>query len=172
MIKGQNIFLIGPMGVGKTTIGKTLSKMMNLRFVDSDQVIEARAGASIPWIFDVEGEVGFRKREANVIEELTREQGIVLATGGGSVITPANRIALAARGIVIYLYAKVDELVERANFVQNRPILQRNDPRQVFEVLHQERESLYLEIADFSVDTSDGSPRTIAHRIINLLENE
>ena len=124
MAEKRNIFLIGPMGAGKSTIGRQLAQMLGMEFMDSDSVIEERAGADIDWIFDVEGEVGFRKREERIINELTQGQGVVLSTGGGSILSKENRNVLSARGIVIYLETTVDKQFERTQRDKKRPLLQ------------------------------------------------
>lgn len=149
----QSIFLVGPMGVGKTTIGRQLAQLLQYEFVDSDREIESRTGASIPWIFDMEGEEGFRKREQNMIDELTEQPGIVLATGGGAVIRAVNRDHLKKRGIVVYLKAELDELLARTRNDRNRPLLQTDDPRSRLQALIQAREPWYLEVADIVFDT-------------------
>ena len=124
------IILVGPMGAGKSTIGRQLSNALKKDFKDSDHEIVARTGASIPLIFEIEGEEGFRKREAAMIDELTQLDGIVLATGGGAVLRGENRRALKERGVVIYLYASIDQLFERTSRDRNRPLLQTENPRQ------------------------------------------
>ena len=131
MAEKRNIFLVGPMGAGKSTIGRHLADELHLDFYDSDQEIERRTGADIAWIFDLEGEDGFRKREETVINDLTDKQGIVLATGGGSIVTKAVRNRLSARGIVVYLQTTIDKQVARTQRDKRRPLLQNNDPEQV-----------------------------------------
>ena len=121
MIRANNVFLIGPMGVGKSTIGKQLSDALKLRFLDSDQEIEKSCGASMDWIFDIEGEDGFRVREEKMIHELTEQAGIVLATGGGCIISKASRARLSARGMVIYLHASIKQQVSRTLYDKKRP---------------------------------------------------
>ena len=129
----RNIFLVGPMGAGKSSIGKQLAQQLKMEFVDTDRVIEERTGADIDWIFDLEGEEGFRLREEGIIEELTAMQGIVLATGGGAVISAKNRTLLAARGTVIYLETSIEQQLERTRRDKKRPLLQNTDnPKQVF----------------------------------------
>ena len=145
------------MGSGKTTVGKLLAKANALTFYDSDHEIERRTGVKIPLIFDLEGEAGFRKREAQVIAELTSKQNIVLATGGGAVLLEQNRQALAKFGTVIYLCASVNELCHRTRGDRNRPLLQTSDPRAKFETLYSERDPLYREIADMIMETG-GQP--------------
>jgi shikimate kinase len=149
----DNVFLIGPMGSGKTTIGRHLAKALKLEFVDSDHAIEQKTGAAIPWIFDIEGEAGFRRRERAVIEELTRRQGIVLATGGGAVLDPHNRADLATHGVVVFLEASIEKILSRTAKSQNRPLLQTENPRARIEELLAARDALYREIADIIVNT-------------------
>lgn len=145
------------MGVGKTTIGRQLAKNIGCKFLDSDHEIERRTGADIPWIFDIEGEAGFRERECIVIDELTQRQGLVLATGGGAVLSADNRRHLMSRGMVVYLRASIDHLLKRTAFDRNRPLLQTDNPRRRLEQLFAERDPLYQEIADVIVDTDNRS---------------
>ena len=168
-MKGKrNIFLIGPMGAGKTTIGKQLAQLLHLDFVDSDQEIESRTGAPIDWIFDIEGEDGFRLREKNIIEELSQRQGIVLATGGGAVVNPENRKFLAGRGIVVYLETSIEQQLERTRKDKRRPLLQNNDdPEATLVALHKERDAQYREIADVVVATNENSIKSVANKIAN-----
>jgi shikimate kinase len=170
MPKLHRIFLVGPMGAGKSTIGKYLAQHLKLRFADTDAEIEARTGADIPWIFDVEGEAGFREREQQVVEEMTLWDDVVLATGGGVVIRPENRQALAGRGYVVYLYATVEEQVRRTRRDRRRPLLQKGDPEEVLRSLMAIREPLYREIADHIIETDGCSPRTVAQRLMEELE--
>jgi shikimate kinase len=165
-----NVFLVGPMGAGKTTIGRQLSEILRLEFVDSDHEIEARTGANIPWIFDVEGEVGFRLREESVIDILTRRQNIVLATGGGAILREANRRHLHERGVVVYLYTPVATQLDRTARDRNRPLLQTADPRQRLTELMTVRDPLYREAAHIIMPTEGGSARDVAMRIIHALE--
>lgn len=170
MAEKRNIFLIGPMGAGKSTIGRHLADQLHLEFYDSDQEIERRTGADIAWVFDIEGEEGFRAREENVIADLTEKQGIVLATGGGSVIRKAVRNRLSARGIVVYLETTVDKQVARTQRDKRRPLLQNADnPESVLKDLAGERNPLYEEIADYTVRTDDQSARAVANEIINQI---
>lgn len=141
------------MGVGKTTIGRKLAKALKLEFVDSDQEIELRTGADIPWIFDIEGEAGFRKREREVIRDLTRRDGIVLATGGGAVLDKRNRRRLAEHGIVVYLRADIERLLARTARDKSRPLLRTDDPRARLEDIMKLRDPLYREIADEIIST-------------------
>ncbi|MBY5923224.1 shikimate kinase AroK [Ferrimonas balearica] len=169
MAEKRNIFLVGPMGAGKSTIGRHLAQMLHLEFYDSDQEIEARSGADISWIFDVEGEEGFRNREARVINELTEKQGIVLATGGGSVQSKEVRNRLSARGIVVYLETPIDKQVARTQRDKRRPLLQVDEPREVLEQLAEERNPLYEEIADLVVRTDEQSAKIVANLIVEKL---
>ena len=157
------------MGAGKTTIGKYLAEHLKLSFADTDTEIESRTGADIPWIFDVEGEEGFRDREEQVVEEMTQWDGMVLATGGGVVLRPNNRRVLAARGFVVYLYATVDEQVKRTQRDRRRPLLQDGDPREILTGLMETRDPLYREIADHVIETDSCSPRTVAQRLVKEL---
>jgi shikimate kinase len=165
MNQPYNIFLVGPMGAGKTTIGRKLANALKLRFVDSDHAIEQRTGADIPWIFDIEGEAGFRRRERVVIDELTKEAGIVLATGGGAVLDKKTRKRLAERGVVIYLCADIDRLLERTARDRSRPLLQTDDPRHSMEELMKARDPLYREIADDIIMTDKCTAPQAVRRI-------
>jgi len=166
----DNIFLVGPMGAGKTTIGRQLAREMKKEFVDSDHEIEERSGANISWIFDVEGEAGFRKREKKVIEELTGRKDIVLATGGGAVLAPENRKYLHSRGTVIYLMATIGQQVERTKHDQSRPLIQDvDDIRGKLTELMEIRDPLYREIADYVVMTNRRSPKSVSTEIMKQL---
>lgn len=170
-MKGKrNIFLIGPMGAGKTTIGKQLAEILKLDFIDSDQELERRTGAPIDWIFDIEGEDGFRKREEDVIEELTQLQGVVLATGGGAIVSDKSRNFLAARGVVVYLETSIEQQLERTRRDKRRPLIQNENPKEVLEQLMQEREGLYTEIADLTVPTNISSVKSVAKQIVELMD--
>lgn len=164
-----NVFLVGPMGAGKTTIGRQLADILHLEFVDSDHEIERRTGADIPWIFDVEGEAGFRAREEAAIDSLTRRRGIVLATGGGAVTRPVNRTHLRERGIVIYLQTSVDQQVERTSRDRGRPLLQTPDPRARLEELMRQRDPFYRETAHIIVSTESGVAKDVSQRILKAL---
>lgn len=157
------------MGAGKSTIGRLLSQELKLEFVDSDRVIEERAGADIPWIFDVEGEQGFRDREANVIDLLAAGDGKVLATGGGAVLREENRACLQGRGIVVYLQASIEQQLERTARDKNRPLLQTPDPEAVLSALMDERHPLYAQVADFIVETDRRNPKAVVAEIIEHL---
>ena len=169
MAEKRNIFLVGPMGAGKSTIGRHLADELHLEFYDSDQEIERRTGADIAWIFDLEGEEGFRVREEGVIGDLTEKQGIVLATGGGSVVSKGVRNRLAARGIVVYLQTTIDKQVARTQRDKRRPLLQNENPEAVLRALADERNPLYEEVADYIVDTDDQSARAVANQIIDKI---
>lgn len=160
------------MGAGKSTIGKQLAKELKLEFFDADQEIEARTGANIAWIFDVEGEEGFRKREVAVIDDLTQLQGIVLATGGGAVLSAENRNRLAARGTVVYLYTTVEQQVRRTARDKRRPLLLVDPPESDLKDLMLSRDPLYREIADVTVLTDGRTVRSVAIEVIRLLERD
>lgn len=157
------------MGAGKTTVGRALAKKLNKRFIDSDHEIEARTGASISLIFEIEGEASFRQREADVIRDLTAQEGIVLATGGGAVLKPENRACLKSRGTVIYLRASVSSILQRTSHDKSRPLLQTADPRQRIEQLAQEREPLYREVADIIIDTGRPNVQSLVQAILAQL---
>lgn len=166
----RNIFLIGLMGAGKTTVGRALAKKLHRRFIDSDHEIEARTGASIPLIFEIEGEEGFRQRETEAIRDLTAQQGIVLATGGGAILKPENRQCLKAGGVVIYLRASISSILQRTSHDKNRPLLQTADPRARLEELARVREPLYLEVADLVVETGRPNVQSLVQTILAELE--
>ena len=160
------------MGAGKSTIGRQLAQQLNMDFIDSDAVIEERAGADISWIFDLEGEEGFRKREERIINELTQLQGIVLSTGGGAVMSKENRNYLSAREIVIYLQTTVEKQFQRTQRDKKRPLLQgAEDPRQVLENLAKIRNPLYEEIADITLPTDEQNARVMVNQIVDLIDN-
>jgi shikimate kinase len=165
-----NLFLTGPMGAGKSTIGRQLSKQLRMVFYDSDREIENRTGVDIPLIFELEGEQGFRKRERLVIDELTSLPNIVLATGGGAILDADNRKHLAERGQVIYLYASVNQQLARTKHDRNRPLLQTDNPRQRLEDLMRLRDPLYREIADLVVDTDGKRVMAVVNQIIRKLK--
>ncbi len=171
----NNLFLVGPMGAGKTTIGRQLAHSLRLEFIDSDHELQRRTGVDIPTIFEFEGEAGFRAREKAIIDELTRRAGIVLATGGGSVLDRDNRDRLVARGTVIYLHCSPEQQYERTLKDKNRPLLQLDDPLSRLRALMAEREPLYREIADVVI-SSEGRPlpvvvREIVSRLDSLQDN-
>jgi shikimate kinase len=164
-----NIFLVGPMGAGKSSVGRQLAKALHCTFIDSDHVIEERTGVSIPLIFDIEGEEGFRQREEQIIDELTCQQGIVLATGGGAVLRETNRQHLHKRGTVIYLSATVEQLFERTRRDRNRPLLQTDNPRARIEELLTQRDPLYRQIAHHVINTDGHSVRYVVSTILQAL---
>lgn len=148
-----NIFLVGMMGAGKTTVGNLLAQQMGKTFIDSDEEIQRRTGVTIPHIFDVEGEAGFRQREAAVIEELALRDDIVLATGGGAVLAERNRAVLHENGVVVYLKSSVHDLWLRTRHDRNRPLLQTADPRAKLEELYKLRDPIYMQVADLVIPT-------------------
>lgn len=162
----SNIYLIGLMGVGKTTIGRQLAKSLNRPFYDSDKAIEDQTGVSIPTIFEYEGEDGFRLREQAVIEQLTRLNGIVLATGGGVVINERNRNALQQHGFVVYLQCSVDKILQRTRRDNKRPLLNTENPRARLETLYAEREAFYLACADYQIDTGIMPSKMVVKKIL------
>lgn len=165
----RNIILVGPMGAGKTTIGKQLAQQLGREFYDSDRVIEERTGANIPLIFELEGEEGFRKREKNMLLELTKKEDIVLATGGGVVLDPENRKLLTKSGFVIYLNAPLSQLINRTSKDKNRPLLQTENPHKKMEEILAIRDPLYREVADAIIET-DGSPvRNVVKKLLVLV---
>lgn len=161
----SNIFLVGPMGAGKTTIGRHLAKALHKRFKDSDREIEERTGASISLIFELEGEQGFRRREKAVMEELTGEQDLVLATGGGAVLDREIRSHLIQGGFNIYLLAPLEQLVARTRRDRNRPLLQDEDPQARLKAIIQERDPLYRQVADLIVQTDHRTVRSVVKEI-------
>ncbi|MDL2355429.1 MAG: bifunctional shikimate kinase/3-dehydroquinate synthase AroKB [Pseudomonadota bacterium] len=170
MKSGKNIYLVGLMGAGKTTIGRILARKLGMRFIDSDHEIEARTGASIPWIFEIEGEDSFRRREAEVIRDLCAEDGVVLATGGGAVLNAATRAHLKSRGTVVYLRATVHSIMLRVAHDKNRPLLQTADPRRRLEELMAQREPLYREIAQLVIDTGRPNVQSMVQTILDQLD--
>ncbi|WFF41946.1 shikimate kinase AroK [Salinicola endophyticus] len=161
-----NLFLIGPMGAGKSTIGRLLAAELQREFLDSDHQIEARCGANIPWIFDVEGEQGFRDRETAMIDELTQRSEVVMATGGGAVMRELNRQYLRERGTVIYLATTVEQQIRRTARDRNRPLLRSANPEQVLRDLFALRDPLYRATADLVVRTDRRSPKSVVADIV------
>jgi shikimate kinase len=157
------------MGAGKTSIGRQLAELLQYQFLDSDHEIESRAGVTIPWIFDVEGEEGFRRREQAMLDELTQQAGIVLATGGGAVIRELNRQHMQSRGIVVYLQADLDSLVARTRHDKNRPLLQTPDPRHTLTELLTAREPWYQQVADIVFDTRNQDVKSAAKALYDQL---
>lgn len=168
----DNIYLVGLMGAGKTTIGRLLAKHLHKTFYDTDHEIERRTGVNIPLIFEVEGEAGFRKRETAIIEELSRKKNIVMATGGGAVLAEKNRDNLKQNGAVVYLRANVHELWQRTRNDKNRPLLQTADPHEKLKQLFAERDPLYTEVASLVIETESESVGSIVHRIEQSIRNK
>lgn len=167
--KRSNIFLVGLMGAGKTTVGRALARRMGKSFVDSDHEIEARTGVKVQTIFEIEGEPGFRAREAQIIDELSARDGIVLGTGGGAVLLAENRAVLSARGFVVYLRAQPRDLWMRTRNDRGRPLLQTADPLERLQQLYKVRDPLYREVADIVVDTSRQRVATLVSRLVGLI---
>jgi shikimate kinase len=159
------------MGAGKTTVGREYARRHRMRFVDCDHEIEARTGVKVPTIFEIEGETGFRRRESQVIDELTRECDLVLATGGGAVLDPGNRAILAERGVVVYLNVPTQVLWERTRHDRNRPLLQVANARERIETLYRERDPLYRAVADVIVDGGRGNPGGMVRQIEKAIDN-
>jgi len=157
-----NIFLVGMMGAGKTTIGKLLAQQLGKVFVDSDEEIQQRSGVTIPHIFDVEGEAGFRQREASVIQNLVLLDNIVLATGGGAVLNEGNRVALCCNGMVVYLKSTINDLWHRTRHDRNRPLLQTADPRARLKNMYEQRDPLYAQVANLVMPTGKQSAQSLA----------
>jgi shikimate kinase len=170
MKDAANLYLVGMMGAGKTTVGRLLARRLKLRFFDSDHEIEARCGVKIPLIFEIEGEAGFRARESQAITELTALDGVVLATGGGAVLAQSNRSLLADRGVVVYLCASPEDLYERVRQDRNRPLLATADPLARLHELYAQRDPLYREVADMIVDTGAQSVQGLARQLLRKLD--
>ena len=170
MKRAGNIYLVGMMGAGKTTVGRLLARRLKLRFVDSDQEIESRCGVKIPLIFEIEGEAGFRARESQVLAELTALEGLVLGTGGGAVLSADNRGLLAANGTVVYLRARPEDLYERVRQDRNRPLLASDDPLGRLSGMYAERDPLYRSIADLTVDTGRQGVNALARQLLFKLD--
>ena len=168
-MNARNVYLVGMMAVGKTTVGRHLASHLNFTFHDTDRVIEQRAGADISWIFELEGEERFRDREQQVIEEMTRREGVVLATGGGAVLLERNRTLLRERGIVVYLRSGIDLILERTHSDRRRPLLQVDDVREQIETLTAERAPLYESVAHLAITVDRRPPKAIAGKIAQLL---
>jgi len=169
MLAKRNIFLIGPMGSGKSAVGRHLARLFRLSFHDSDADIEAKTGVDVAFIFEKEGEAGFRLRERESIDRLTRLEGVVIATGGGAVIHPENRRALAERGVVVYLETSVDQQLERTRHGKHRPLLNDTDPKMKLGELMRQRALLYREIADLTVSTDGRRVQLVAEEIYREL---
>ena len=167
----MNIFIVGPMGSGKSTVGKIISDELFLDFFDTDDEIEIRTGASIDWIFDLEGESGFRKRESEMLDEMVKKNSIVLSTGGGIVLESSNRELLYSRGTVFYLSTPISVQVERTARDKDRPLLKNGDPEKILSKLHDEREEFYKSVSDHIIETEDKSSQEVASEIIKLVKN-
>jgi shikimate kinase len=166
----RNLFLIGPMGAGKTTVGRRLAAHFGLPFLDLDAEIEAHTGADVPLIFDVEGEPGFRRRESALLAECSAREGVVLATGGGAILDPGNRALLAARGFVVWLQTNVEQQLHRLERDRHRPLLQSADRRERLETMARARDPLYASIADLVVPSHAQTPAHAAEQIAQLLD--
>lgn len=171
MNPAPNLFLVGPMGAGKTTVGRLLAELFRMPFIDMDHEIETHTGAAVSLIFELEGEAGFRRRESAMLDELSARKGIVLATGGGAVLDPENRRLLRARGFVIWLDADVDAQLARLARDRQRPLLQAPDRRERLAALAAARNALYAEVADLRLaSTGVGNSTHAAHDLLDLLE--
>ncbi|MDP3007454.1 MAG: shikimate kinase AroK [Methylococcales bacterium] len=166
MSRFENIYLIGLMGAGKTTIGRQLARTLKLPFYDSDKAIEESTGVDIPTIFEFEGEEGFRDREQKMIQQLTKMDGIVLATGGGAILREENRQLLKENGFIVYLQCSVDRILERTRRDTQRPLLNTAEPRERIESLFAQREPLYLACADYKIDTGVLQSKVVVNHIL------
>ncbi len=169
--KSQNVFLVGPVGAGKTTVGRFLARHLSREFYDTDEVIEERTGADVAWIFDIEGEEGFREREVNIIDELTQETGVVISTGGGAILKAENRTALMSRGVVIYLQVSVEQQLLRTEKDKKRPLLRTNNKESVLRQMCEERAKLYEEVADLTFPTDAQTARAVANKVLQTLQS-
>ena len=169
MLGKRNVFLVGPMGSGKSAVGRLLARLLDAPFYDSDVEIERRTGVDIPYIFDREGESGFRQREQEALEALTQLEPIVLATGGGAVVLPESRRSLAERGTVVNLRTSVDQQFQRVRHARHRPLLVDVNPQEKLAQLMSERTPLYLEVADVTVDTDGRKVQSVAEEIMREL---
>lgn len=167
----MNIFIVGPMGSGKTTVGKIVAGELFLDFHDTDAKIEESTGVTIDWIFDIEGEAGFRRRETGTLKEMVALNSIVLATGGGIVIEEENRELLASRGTVFYLHTPLNTQVERTTKDKDRPLLKGKDPEKVLADLQQSRQAFYEEVSDHIINTENKSGSEVANEIVKLVKN-
>jgi shikimate kinase len=165
MATSKNIFLVGPMGAGKSTIGRRLAEMLGMEFDDTDHEVRRRTGVDIATVFDFEGEEGFRRREKAVVDELTQRSGLILATGGGVVLDSENRRFLSARGFVVYLYCTPDQQYRRTEKDRTRPLLQTENPLQRLQEFMAERDPLYRQIADLVVSTEKRNAVSVAREI-------
>ena len=167
--RGQRLFLVGPMGSGKSTVGRHLADLLECPFIDSDAEIESRAGADIPWIFDVEGEAGFRRRETTVIKDLVAQPAAVIATGGGAILAAENRELMARAGVVVFLNVSVAQQLKRTGSGEGRPLLQQGDREETLKQLMAEREPLYRALADVIISAGGGNARKVARQIEGVL---
>lgn len=172
MIRAQNIFLVGPMGAGKSTVGRQLAEALSFTFKDSDHEIQRRTGVDIPTIFEFEGEEGFRGRERQVIADLVAEERIVLATGGGAVLDAENRQNLTSRGVVIYLHCTPEQQFSRTSRDRGRPLLRTEDPLQILRDLMEERDPIYRQVADLVVSTEKRGTTSVVKEILRRLQSE
>ena len=166
---GLRLFLVGPMGSGKSTVGRHLADLLGCAFIDSDAEIESRAGADIPWIFDVEGETGFRRRETAVLKDLVEHSGAVIATGGGAILAAENREMMARTGIVVFLNASVAQQLKRTGSGEGRPLLQQGDREETLKQLMAQRDPLYRALADVIISAGGGNARKVARQIEAVL---
>ena len=166
----MNIFIVGPMGSGKSTVGKIISDEMFLNFFDTDEEIESRTGASIDWIFDLEGEEGFRGRESDILDEMVKKNSIVLSTGGGIILSDDNRELLSSRGTVFYLSTPISVQVERTAKDKDRPLLENGNAEEILTKLHKERKAFYEEVSDHIVETENKSSKEVAAEIVSLVK--
>jgi len=166
----MNIFIVGPMGSGKSTVGKIISDELFLNFFDTDDEIESRTGASIDWIFDLEGEEGFRIRESSILEEMVKQNSIVLSTGGGIILSDSNREMLSSRGTVFYLSTPISVQIERTSKDKDRPLLKNGNPEEILTRLQKERKDLYESVSDHVIETENKSSQEVASEIINLVK--
>ena len=166
----MNIFIVGPMGSGKSTVGKIISDELFLDFFDTDDEIEKRTGASIDWIFDLEGEEGFRRRESEILSEMVQKNSIVLSTGGGIILDSSNRELLSSRGTVFYLSTPISIQVERTANDKDRPLLKNGNPSEILSKLHEERKGLYESVSDHVVETDSKSSQEVASQIVKLVK--
>lgn len=168
----MNIYIVGPMGSGKSTVGKIVARSLFLDFLDSDEEIERTTGATIDWIFDLEGEAGFRKRETIELEKIVQLNSHVVATGGGIILSDHNRNLLGARGIVVYLETPIKTQVERTGKDKDRPLLKNGDPEAILTQLNSEREHLYKEVSDHVIQTINKSSQEVADQIIKIIKGQ
>ena len=170
MLGKRNVFLVGPMGSGKSAVGKLLARLLNAPFYDSDAEVERRTGVDITFIFEKEGEARFRQREREAIDALTRMEPVVLATGGGAVLLAENRQYLSERGCVVYLQASVEQQANRVRHARHRPLLTNVDPETKLRQLMEEREALYLGVADITVSTDGRKIQSVADEVLRRLK--